>query len=121
MSDSRTMFGDSSNTCEICDECKCYITDQNKGLQCNHCSLYYHKECGNISKQLFIELHNSDILVWVCTLCRREKVTSTLNTSQEVNISTGYETSNFAQTRLGPVYIVNIGCIHEMARAHYSA
>ena len=51
--------------CPICSE---EVREEQDGLLCDHCHLWFHRECVGISKRRYKELHKSERFEWLCPL-----------------------------------------------------
>ena len=56
-----------------CNECNHQVNDQHKGLQCDICKSWQHKECTGMSDNAYEMHEKEENLTWVCTKCIEEK------------------------------------------------
>jgi len=49
--------------CPICSE---EVTEEQDGLLCDHCQLWFHRECVAMSKRQYKELHKTERFEWSC-------------------------------------------------------
>merc|ERR1712105_197444 len=49
--------------CPICSE---EVTEEQDGLLCDHCQLWFHRECVGMSKRQYKELHKTERFEWSC-------------------------------------------------------
>lgn len=58
---------------EICVTCKLRVNSGEKGLTCDLCRRWYHKECESVSKKDYDHLMKVDVkLKWFCTRCEKK-------------------------------------------------
>ena len=51
--------------CPICSE---EVTEEQDGLLCDHCQLWFHRECVGMSKRRYKELHKTGRFEWLCPI-----------------------------------------------------
>ena len=59
---------DDDPTLSFCPICSEEVREEQDGLLCDHCQLWFHRECVGMSKRRYKELHKSERFEWSCPI-----------------------------------------------------
>jgi hypothetical protein len=68
---------------DLCSDCKAEVLSDHEALQCNHCHLWQHRVCADISRT---EYHRTreQLSTWRCTNCERSPQVVTQREPMEI-------------------------------------
>jgi hypothetical protein len=62
---------DKQEKAEICQNCQSKVKDDDDGIQCDICMVWFHSECEDVSQEMYKEMAANKQLHWYCKACNR--------------------------------------------------
>ncbi|KAK4307566.1 hypothetical protein Pmani_020710, partial [Petrolisthes manimaculis] len=63
---------ESSQSRDVCKQCDDEVTEEDAGIQCDHCKRWYHKNCEKVGEELYKQLERDKERLWFCKGCNSQ-------------------------------------------------
>ena len=86
----------------LCGVCSKAVKWGQQAIECEECTIWYHKDCMNMKNEIFNALENNSSYIWICCGCCLPNFASSLFDSlQSITTSNLFDTLNMNTSGLG--------------------
>lgn len=57
---------------DLCRSCSKQVTDKQQAVYCDHCEMWIHRSCSDMSVKIYNRLKSRENFAWVCNKCRKD-------------------------------------------------